>query len=68
MEGINFRRLFESNKIMLEDDFSEEKIKESLNMCNGAKAPGLDGFNIKFLQKFWNVIKDDVVELFRELH
>lgn len=34
----------------------------------GDKAPGLNGFNMKFMQKFWYVIKDDVMEMFKELH
>lgn len=37
-------------------------------MRNGDKAIGPDGFNMKFLQEFWHVIKSDVVELFRAMH
>lgn len=55
-------------RLIKEMEFSEEEIKESVNLCNGDKAPGLDGFNMKFMQKFWYVIKDDVIEMFRELH
>lgn len=37
-------------------------------MCNGDKALGSDGFNMKLLQYFWHTIKNDVMGLFRELY
>lgn len=42
LDGIKFRKLPESNKILLENEFSENKIKDSLDLCNGDKAAGLD--------------------------
>lgn len=41
---------------------------ECLRSCNGDKASQLNGFNMKFLQVFWHVIKDIVIEVFREMH
>jgi hypothetical protein len=32
------------------------------------KAPGPDGFSVEFYQVFWDVIKDDLMALFREFH
>jgi hypothetical protein len=32
------------------------------------KAPGPDGFPVEFYQVFWDVIKDDLMALFREFH
>jgi hypothetical protein len=32
------------------------------------KAPGPDGFPIEFYQSFWEVIKGDLMALFREFH
>lgn len=53
---------------MLEAEFTEEEIYERLKFCNSDKAPGPDGFNMKFLQEFWHAMKGDVMELFNELH
>lgn len=53
---------------MLETEFTKDEILESLKLCNGDKAQCSDDFNIKFLQQLYHVIKDDVMELFRELH
>jgi hypothetical protein len=32
------------------------------------KAPGADGFPAEFYQKFWEVIKEDLMTLFSQLH
>jgi hypothetical protein len=32
------------------------------------KAPGPDGFPVEFYQVFWDVIKTDLVELFKDFH
>lgn len=37
-------------------------------MCNRYKVSGPNGDNMRSLQKFWYMIKSDVVDMFRELH
>jgi hypothetical protein len=32
------------------------------------KAPGPDGFPVKFYQVFWSPIKDDLMAMFRDFH
>jgi hypothetical protein len=32
------------------------------------KAPGPDGFPLEFYQVFWDLIKDDIMSLFKEFH
>jgi hypothetical protein len=32
------------------------------------KAPGPDGFLAEFYQKFWDVIKVDLMQMFHDLH
>lgn len=36
-------------------------------MC-GDKAPGLDGFPIFFFQRFWHLLKEDVMAFIKEFH
>lgn len=68
LNGLNFIRLTEDNRLWLESEFSEEEIYERLKSCDGDKAPGPGISNMKFLHESWHVIKDDVVEMFKELH
>jgi hypothetical protein len=48
--------------------FSEEELKEAIFAMEHNKAPGSDGFPIEFYQKFWEVIKHDLLNLFNEFY
>lgn len=52
LDGLNFKSLAAGSRQMLESEFTEEEIYESLKLSNGDKALGPDGFNMKFLQEF----------------
>ena len=39
--------------------FSQQKIDSMVRALPSDKAPGLDGFNIDFVQKCWSVICED---------
>ncbi|GJR92149.1 RNA-directed DNA polymerase, eukaryota [Tanacetum coccineum] len=43
----------------LEALFSESEVCEAVKGCESDKAHGPDGFNFKFLKRFWGVIKED---------
>ncbi|KAL9674773.1 hypothetical protein QQ045_002972 [Rhodiola kirilowii] len=51
---------------MLEREISAEEISITLKDCDGSKAPGPDGFNMKFFKKFWYQIKEEVVDFMDE--
>ena len=53
---------------VLEENFSEEEIWAAVNDCNGNKAPGPDGFNLMFFQKFWKILKEEVLKFMQEFH
>lgn len=67
LDGLHFKQISEMSKHDLEEKFSKE-ILADLRSCNGDKALGLDRFNTKFLQAFWPILKDDLVNVFTELH
>ena len=46
---------------MLSSDFIAEEIKAALFQMGPTKAPGPDGMNVLFYQKFWHVMGDNVV-------
>ncbi len=47
--------------------FTEAEIKKATFQLGTDKAPGPDGFSMAFFQRFWEVIKEDLVKLFEDL-
>ncbi|KAJ0693348.1 putative RNA-directed DNA polymerase [Helianthus annuus] len=41
--------------------FSEKEIKDAVFNCWSDKAPGPDGFNFRFIKRFWSLFVDDFV-------
>lgn len=62
------RRISEEDVQNLEVKFSTQEIKEAIWNCGGDKAPGPDGFSFAFIKHFWDVLKDDVVNMVNEFH
>ncbi|XP_071712391.1 uncharacterized protein [Rutidosis leptorrhynchoides] len=54
-------RLTEAEASGLEVMFSEEEIWGEINECASNKAPGQDGFNMRFFKKNWARIREDLV-------
>ena len=52
----------------LVNEFTEKEIKDAVFQMEHNKAPGPDGFPVEFYQVFWDVIKTDLVELFKDFH
>jgi hypothetical protein len=55
----------------LGDPFSEEEVRNAINLMPSDKAPGPDGYTGAFFKKCWDIIKVDVMEvvhLFGDLH
>ena len=47
------------NNTLLEK-FSQEEVKEALFQMHPTKAPGLDGMNPLFFQKYWLIVGTDI--------
>lgn len=48
----------------MELPFSEEEVVAALQSLKGDKAPGPDGFSLAFFHQCWEVVKNDVMEVF----
>lgn len=55
-----FESLKENDKEMLGARFLFEEVEEVVQSFEGNKSPGPDGFNFKFIQNFWSILKDDI--------
>ncbi|XP_071739167.1 uncharacterized protein [Rutidosis leptorrhynchoides] len=60
----DFGRVTEEDNDLLEARFKEEEIWDAIQSCGSSKAPGPDGFNMKFLKKYWWLIKKDILKVF----
>ena len=52
----------------LERPFNEEEIRKAEFSLALDKSPGPDGFPFSFYQRFWGVIKNDVLKLFQQFY
>ena len=68
IEGLYLKRLNSCEAEVLEVQFTEEEIFAALMGMNGDKAPSPDGFTIAFWQSSWELVKEEIMELFREFY
>ena len=68
INGLNFKELGEGLASNLEVMFSEEEIFAALSSCCGDKAPGPDDFTMTFWLFCWDVVKPEILGLFREFY
>ncbi|KAK8697640.1 hypothetical protein V6N13_113780 [Hibiscus sabdariffa] len=61
-----FKKLNREQGRNLERAFSEDEIWTIISSADGNKAPGLDDFNFTFYQKYWDVMKDEILILFND--
>ncbi|KAK1288989.1 hypothetical protein QJS10_CPB18g00739 [Acorus calamus] len=44
----------------------QRSAQKAVFVCEGVKALGPDGFGPRFFQAFWDIVKDDIVQMFEE--
>ncbi|GMP55749.1 hypothetical protein CsSME_00020479 [Camellia sinensis var. sinensis] len=49
-------------------EFTETEVLAAIKDCNSNKAPGPDGFNMLCYQKFWKILKHEIMQFFKEFH
>ncbi|GLT98279.1 hypothetical protein SLE2022_157910 [Rubroshorea leprosula] len=68
LEGLQFAKLNEEDRDMLEAEFNEDEIREAVASCASDKAPGPDGFNFHFIKTIWSTIEGDIISFMKEFH
>ena len=54
--------------IILTRAFSEQEVHEAIMQMEKNEAPGPDGFPTEFYQRFWEVLKCDLLNMFESFH
>lgn len=65
-EGNNFNHIADEKVDSLERTFNEEEVLASLKSLKDDKAPGPNGFPIKFFEEFWHVQGHEVMKVFKQ--
>ncbi|RVX22106.1 putative sugar phosphate/phosphate translocator [Vitis vinifera] len=68
IEMLQLEQINQQEAENLEHPFSEDEIHSALMEMNGDKAPGLDGFTMAFWQRCWVLVKEEVLDLFKEFY
>lgn len=58
-----FKKLTPDQNHMIESNISLEEIKQAVWNCGSEKAPGPDGFTMKFFKDKWDFVKGDLARL-----
>jgi hypothetical protein len=58
----------DEQNIDLEAPFSEEEVKKAIFDSYSDGAPGPDGLHFVFYQHFWDMLKDDLMAMFKYFH
>ncbi|KAM0019451.1 putative RNA-directed DNA polymerase [Helianthus debilis subsp. tardiflorus] len=59
----DLRTLSDTEKELLIKQFSVEEIKQAVQDCGDDKAPGPDGFNMKFIKLLWEFLEKDFKDI-----
>ncbi|XP_041004178.1 uncharacterized protein LOC121249544 [Juglans microcarpa x Juglans regia] len=65
LNGLDFEAIDQTSIVWLERPF-EEEVQQVVRKMNRDKAPSSDGFTMAFFQTFWEVVKEDVMQVFQE--
>lgn len=68
LDGMTFDCISGADRNMLERRFTEEEVWKVVSEMEGDKTPGPDGFSISFIQKCWDIIKYDLMEVLEEFY
>ena len=57
-EALNNKRIPKEMSDSMEGDLTHKELEEALFLhMNGASSPGIDGFTVNYLRKYWHILK-----------
>nr|CAD1823673.1 unnamed protein product [Ananas comosus var. bracteatus] len=65
--AVNLSSLYDTDSVDLSSLsllFTVDEVKSAIFSCAPDKAPGPDGFPMLFYQRFWTILKDDIMDVF----
>ncbi|KAJ0567310.1 putative RNA-directed DNA polymerase [Helianthus annuus] len=62
------RKLSEEDASFLVSKFTMEEVKQATFDCGSDRSPGPDGFNMKFIKRFWSSFEDDFEKIFNDFY
>ncbi|GMI86552.1 hypothetical protein HRI_002324500 [Hibiscus trionum] len=65
---VKFKKLCAKSTSMIEAPFTEDEVWSAIGSLDGSRAPGPDGFNLKFYKKFWVHMKKEVMNFFKAFY
>jgi hypothetical protein len=68
LDGVDFKQLSNDEARGLEVNFGVREVVEVIELSDGNKSPGPDGFNFSFFKKFWGLLEKEIMCLFAEFH
>lgn len=68
LDGMEFKRISDIERRMLEKPFSKDEVWKLLSSMKGDKALGPDSFSISFFQKCWHIVKSNLMKVFEKFY
>ena len=66
LDGLSFQRITVEEAARLEVSFTIEEVFTTLSNLNGDKVPGSDGYTLAFWQLSWEIVKVDIMRMFKD--
>ncbi|GKV01533.1 hypothetical protein SLEP1_g14082 [Rubroshorea leprosula] len=61
LDGVEFKKISDEERAMLEAPFSEEEVRQAVWSCESSKAPGPNGFNFKFVKEMLSSVLNGII-------
>ena len=68
LDDLHFSTITGESANWLEGEFQEEEIRASVFHLASDKAPGPDDFPMSSFQKYWDLLRDDIMAFMKEFH
>ncbi|KAI3775666.1 hypothetical protein L1987_45415 [Smallanthus sonchifolius] len=65
LECYGLKHLDDDDVVEMVRPFDEKEIKDAVFECGSDKAPGPDGFNFRFVKRFWSILSHDFVSIMK---